>query len=173
VMPIVVTPRGTRGVEWRRLPRPVMGVMFGLFHLAFAAFGGRMRVQGRPLIELETVGARSGARRHTVLGWFPDVSSDSKSSASKPADSWLVLAANAGAAAHPSWFLNIAKHPDQVWVSIGKRRIKVIPETLEGAERERAWKEMTLLASGYTRYQKSTDRIIPVVRLKAQRDQAV
>jgi len=166
-MPIVVTPRGTRGVEWRRLPRPVMGVMFGLFHLVFAVFGARMRVQGRPLIELETVGARSGARRHAVLGWFPDVSSDSISSA----DSWLVLAANAGAAAHPSWFLNMAKHPDQVWVSIGKRRIKVIPETLEGAERERAWKEMTLLASGYTRYQTSTDRIIPVVRLKAQEEQ--
>jgi deazaflavin-dependent oxidoreductase (nitroreductase family) len=147
-----------------------MSVMFGLFHLAFAAFGGRMRVQGRPLIQLETIGARSGARRHSVLGWFPDVSSDSAPSASKRPDSWLVLAANAGAAAHPSWFLNMAKHPDQVWISIGKRRIRVIPETLEGAERERAWKELTLLASGYTRYQESTDRIIPIVRLKAQEE---
>ena len=171
MMPIVVTPRGTRGVEWRRLPRPVMGVMFGLFHLVFAVFGARMRVQGRPVLQLETIGARSGARRHAVLGWFPDVSSDSASSESKRADSWLVLAANAGAAAHPSWFLNMAKHPDHVWISIGKRRIKVIPETLEGAERERAWKEMTSLARGYTRYQGSTDRIIPIVRLKEQEEQ--
>jgi deazaflavin-dependent oxidoreductase (nitroreductase family) len=147
-----------------------MSAMFGLFHLVFATFGGRMRVQGRPLIQVETIGARSGARLHAVLGWFPDVSSDSASGASKDADSWLVLAANAGAAAHPSWFLNMAKHPDQVWISIGKRRIRVIPETLEGAERERAWKELTLLASGYTRYQESTDRIIPIVRLKAREE---
>jgi len=130
-----------------------------------------MRVQGRPLIELETIGARSGARRYSVLGWFPDTSSDSASSPSERADSWIVLAANAGAAAHPSWFLNMAKRPDQVWVSIGKRRIKVMPETLEGAERERVWEELTSMASGYTRYQENTDRIIPVIRLRAQEQQ--
>jgi deazaflavin-dependent oxidoreductase (nitroreductase family) len=148
-----------------------MSAMFRFSHLAFAAFGDRMRVQGRPLMELETIGARTGDRRHAVLGWFPDVSFDSESSAAKRADTWLVVASNAGAAAHPSWFLNMAKHPDQVWISIGKRRIRVTPETLEGAERERAWNELTSLAPGYTRYQESTDRIIPIVRLKAQEEQ--
>ena len=93
----------------------MMTAMFRLFHLAFAAFGGRMRVQGRPLIQLETIGARFGVRRHTVLGWFPDTSSDSASSASKRADRWLVVASNAGAGAHPAWLLNMANHPDQVW----------------------------------------------------------
>jgi len=169
-MPIVVTPRGTRGVEWRRLPRPAMSAMFGLSHLAFAALGGRMRIQGRPLLELETIGARSGVRRHAVLGWFPDTSSDSASSASTRADSWVVVASNAGAAAHPDWFLNMAKHPDQVWIAIAKRRIRVVPETLEGAERERAWNEITSLAPAYGRYQENTDRIIPIIRLKAQEE---
>jgi deazaflavin-dependent oxidoreductase (nitroreductase family) len=149
----------------------VMSAMFGLFHLVFAAFGGRMRVQGRPLIQLETIGARSGARRHSVLGWFPDTTSDSASSASKRLDSRLVVASNAGAAAHPAWFLNMAKHPDQVRITIGKRRIKVVPETLEGAERERAWNEITSLAPGYGRYQENTDRIMPIIRLKAQEEQ--
>ena len=170
-MPIVVTPRGTRGVEWRRLPRPVMSAMFGLFHLVYRAFGERMHVQGRPLIELQTIGARSGARRHTVLGWFPDTSSEPGSNASMVADRWLVVGSNAGAAAHPAWFLNMVKHPDQVWITIGKRRIKVEPETLEGAERERAWQHVTSLAAGYAVYQEKTDRIIPIIRLKAQEDQ--
>lgn len=149
----------------------MMSAMFGLFHLAFAAFGGRMRVQGRPLIQLETIGARSGVRRHTVLGWFPDTSSDSASSASKRADRWLVVASNAGAGAHPAWFLNMANHPDQVWITIGKGRIRVVPERLEGAERERAWKEITSLAPGYGRYQENTDRIIPIIRLTAKEEQ--
>jgi deazaflavin-dependent oxidoreductase (nitroreductase family) len=170
-MAIVVTAKGTRGVEWRRLPRPVMSAMFGLFHLAFKAFGGHMRVQGRPLIQLETVGAKSGATRHTVLGWFPETSARPATDASTPTESWLVVASNAGAAAHPAWFLNMAKHPDQVLTTIGKRRVKVICETLEGAERERAWKEITSLAPGYARYEENTDRIIPIIRLKAQEEQ--
>jgi hypothetical protein len=44
-------------------------------------------------------------------------------------------------------------------------------ETLEGAERERAWNEITSLAPGYGRYQENTDRIMPIIRLKAQEEQ--
>ena len=83
-----------------------------------------------------------------------------------------MVASNAGAAAHPDWFLNMAKRPDQVWIAIDKRRVKVAPETLEGAVRERAWKEITSLAPGYGRYEENTDRIIPIIRLKAQEEQS-
>ncbi len=83
-MSVVVTPRGTRGFEWRRLPRPLMSAMFVLFHLAYRTFGDRMRVQGRPLLELETVGAKSGARRHTVLGWFPEAFAEPAQNAPEP-----------------------------------------------------------------------------------------
>jgi F420H(2)-dependent quinone reductase len=44
-------------------------------------------------------------------------------------------------------------------------------ETLEGAERERAWNDITSLAPGYGRYQENTDRIMPIIRLKAQEEQ--
>ena len=64
----------------------------------------------------------------------------------------------------------MANHHDQVWITIGKRRVKVIAETLAGAERERAWKEITALAQGYARYQENTDWIIPIIRLKAQEE---
>ena len=52
----------------------------------------------------------------------------------------------------------------------GRRRIKVAPETLEGAERERAWKHVTSLAPGYAGYEQKTDRLIPIVRLREQQD---
>ena len=157
-MSIVVPPRGTRGSEIPKLARTLMRVMQGPYQMAFRRFGDRMRVQGRPLIELETVGARSGSRRQAVVGSFPEIA------ASVPS-SWIVVASNAGSARHPAWFLNLAKHPDQVWVTSSKRRVKVRPETLEGAERDRAWEEITALAPGYGRYLKTTDRVIPIVRL--------
>ena len=42
-------------------------------------------------------------------------------------NSTLVVASNAGSARNPAWLLNLAKHPDQVWLTQGRRRIKVAP----------------------------------------------
>ena len=154
------------------LPGPLMNVLQALFHLAYGLFGERMRIQGRPLVELETVGAKSGARRRTVLGSFPDPFAEPPQNAAAAMNSSLVVASNLGSARHPAWFLNLAKHPDQVWLTRGRRRIKVSPETLEGAERERAWKHVTSLARGYAGYEQKTDRAIPIVRLRAERQEA-
>ena len=154
------------------LPGPLMNVLQALFHLAYGLFGERMRIQGRPLVELETVGAKSGARRRTVLGSFPDPFIEPAPSAATAMNSTLVVASNAGSARNPAWLLNLAKHPDQVWLTQGRRRIKVAPETLEGAERERAWKHVTSLAPGYAGYEQKTDRAIPIVRLRAVREES-
>jgi deazaflavin-dependent oxidoreductase (nitroreductase family) len=83
-----------------------------------------------------------------------------------------VVASNAGSARHPAWFLNLAKNPDRVWITTGKRRIKVKPETLEVAERDRAWQEVTSLAPGYGHYLEVTDRAIPIVRLRQETKEA-
>src|SRR5438046_10076829 len=93
-MTIVVPPRGTRGSEIPTFARALMRVMQGPFHMAFRRFGDRMRVQGRPLVELETVGAKSGARRHAVEGSFPDI-------AAAVSSSGVVVASNAGSARDP------------------------------------------------------------------------
>jgi deazaflavin-dependent oxidoreductase (nitroreductase family) len=166
-VPIVVPRAGTRGSELPRPVRVLMRVMNDPFRFAFERFGDRMRVQGRPLVELETVGAKTLATRHAILGSFPEIAAESAGGASAQVDRWVVVASNSGSARHPGWFLNMAKHPDRVWITSGKRRIKVRPETLEGAERERAWQRVTSLAPGYARYEHTTDRIIPIVRLIA------
>jgi deazaflavin-dependent oxidoreductase (nitroreductase family) len=162
-MSIVVPPRGTRGSELPGVARALMRVMQGPFQMALRRFGDRMRVQGRTLVELETVGAKSGTPRYVVLGSFPELAPSNSS--------WVVVASNAGSARHPAWFLNLAKHPDQVWIRTGNRRIKVTPETLEGAERDRAWHEVVSVAPGYGRYETITDRTIPIVRLKRESEE--
>jgi F420H(2)-dependent quinone reductase len=50
-------------------------------------------------------------------------------------------------------------------------RIKVAPEAPAGAEHERAWQQISSLAPGYADYQQKTDRAIPIVRLRAQREE--
>jgi deazaflavin-dependent oxidoreductase (nitroreductase family) len=155
-MSIEVTPHGTRGFEPPKLPRPLISAMTGVAVFAYRLLGNRMRVMGRPLLLLETIGARSGQRRTAILGWFPDTTDDS----------WLVVASYAGAARHPAWFLNMVKNSDQVWVEVSKQRFGVKPETLKGADRAQAWQRIVSLSPGYGNYQTKTDREIPIVRLK-------
>ena len=82
---------------------------------------------------------------------------------------WLVVASLAGAARHPAWLINLAKHPDKVWVEVGRDRYKVRPEILRGEERAEAWRRIVAVAPGYGPYEQMTDREIPVVRLTPER----
>src|SRR5579864_9046795 len=86
----------------------------------------RIRKRGGKLVEmsvlfLTTVGARTGERRETPVAWLPDGD-----------DAWLIVAAASGSAQHPGWYHNIAAHPDQVWIEVGERRLRVVPQQLEG-----------------------------------------
>lgn len=119
--------------------------------------GQRMRIQGRPLLLLTTVGAKTGKRRMTPLSWFDDDPAR--------ADAWLVVASAGGAAAHPGWYMNLARRPADASIDVDGRHIAVEAESLHGPERERAWSRIVALAPGYGPYAVTTDREIPVVRL--------
>ena len=128
-------------------------------------WGNRMfrrgaEAQGRPLLELTTVGARSGKERHTILGWFPDDNDR--------AESWIVVAANGGSAWHPAWAHNLAKDPHRVTVDRGDGPVEVNAALLASPEREAAWKRVVALAPAYTSFMARTDRELPVFRLTRQ-----
>ena len=163
-MTVEITKSGTRGSGFLNMP-PWALKLFHLVNLGGFRLGGRwMKVQGRTLLLLTTVGAKTGQRRRTTLGFFPD------STGSGGGDTWLVVASKAGTATHPAWYINMAKNPDKVWAEIGTdqgRVRKVKPESLKGEERERAWQEVVRLSPGYAKYQEQTDRVIPIVRLRA------
>lgn len=113
----------------------------------FGAFGFHAVV-------LTTIGRRSGARRRRVVLWLPG-----------PDGGGLVVAAAGGTASNPAWYYNIAAHPDRVRIEFAGRRIEVIPEQLHGAERDAAWRRITARARGFAKYEQTTDRQIPVIRL--------
>jgi deazaflavin-dependent oxidoreductase (nitroreductase family) len=155
-MTIRVTPRGTRGT---RMPRPLVK-LFGLLGKvqvrSYRRSGGDRlsKRMGFPVAILTTCGAKTGQIRTNPVGGFPDGE-----------NSWLVAASLGGAARHPAWFLNMAKHPDDIWLEVGKERFKVRGESLEGPERTEALARIAAISPRYGKYQEKTDREIPIVRL--------
>jgi deazaflavin-dependent oxidoreductase (nitroreductase family) len=152
-MSVVLTPNGTRGVKMP-MPKRVMALFnhipVGLQRLS----RGRMKMHGEPLLLLITVGARTGEPRTSTVAQFPE--SDG---------SILIAASFGGAAKHPAWYFNMARHPDQVFIERNGRRVRVQPTSLSGEERDRAWRRIVDIAPGFAEYQRKTDREIPVIRL--------
>lgn len=151
-MSVNMTPGGTRGQ--RRPPGALMKVISPLTRLGYRMGGKRM--DGMPVVLLTTKGARSGELRTSPVMAFPQGDSE-----------WLVVASFGGSVQHPAWFHNMARHPDEVWVELDGRRVKVAPTSLTDEERARAWREITGKAGRFAGYQDKTDREIPVVRLTA------
>lgn len=120
----------------------------------------RIRKTGKfgelPSLVLTTVGSKSGLERTTPLAYFPD------------GDGWLIVASYAGAAKNPSWYYNLAAHPDRVSIEFAGRRESVVAEQLHGAEREAAWRRITAESKRFADYQSKTDRELPIIRLTAR-----
>ena len=157
-MSIRVNPSGTRGARVpTRGPLAKLFKLFGRRQIRTYRSGGEQRVSKRmgfPVVLLTTRGAKTGETRTTPVGGFPDGE-----------NAWLVAATLAGAARHPAWFLNMAKHPDDIWLEVGAERFKVRGESLEGPERADALARIAAVSSRYGTYQEKTDREIPIVRL--------
>lgn len=152
--PIEIPPRGTRG-------RRLTGIFFRLLRPLAAGQISRYRrhaeperMGGVPLVLLTTVGARTGQERTSVLGGFEE--SDG---------AWLVVGSKGGSPHHPAWFINLAKNPDNLWLEVGSRKMKVRPEALSGDEYETAWARVVRDSPQYRGYRKITDREIPLIRL--------
>jgi deazaflavin-dependent oxidoreductase (nitroreductase family) len=109
-----------------------------------------------PVTLLTTKGVRSGELRTTPVLSFPEGDS-----------AWLVVAAFAGASRQPSWFVNLASNPEEVWLESEGRKVNVAPRSLEGEERDRAWKRISDQSPRFAGYQEKTDRRLPVVLLTA------
>jgi hypothetical protein len=60
----------------------------------------------------------------------------------------------------------MARHPDDIWLQVGSRRMKVQGDSLTGGEREDAFRRITAVVNAYSGYVRKTDREIPIVRLK-------
>jgi deazaflavin-dependent oxidoreductase (nitroreductase family) len=155
---IEIPPRGTKGSgtplgnALMKLAKPLLKMQVSRYRKNAGETAPKM--MGLPVVLLTTVGAKSRLERTSVLGGFTDGD-----------DAWLIVASKSGAPTHPSWFINLAKNPDKVWLEVGRRKLKAHVKSLRGAERLAALQRVAAVSPRYGRYQLETDREIPVLRL--------
>ena len=152
------TPRGSYGPKVPSFAKPMMKFMNGQLIKRFRRSGSG-KAMGIDALVLTTVGAKTGQRRQTLLGWVPDGD-----------NAWLIVASAAGTAAHPAWYHNLAAHPDQAQIAFGGKNGKtfdVRATQLAGEERDAAWQRIIAAVPRFSGYEKKTDRLLPVIRLTA------
>ncbi len=109
---------------------------------------------GMPMLELTTVGRKSGQPRSVML-----------SSPLQRGDDVVIVASRGGDDRHPAWFLNLRDDP-HVQVAVGgAKRQSMVARIAEGEERAELWQQLSTRHTNYAGYQRKTDREIPVVVL--------
>ena len=110
--------------------------------------------EGTPLLLLHHTGAKSGVSRVNPVAYLPDD------------QSYMIWAANGGAAKHPNWYHNLKAEPN-TRIEVGSETIDILADEATGEERER------LFASATERYpqlaeaeQQAGRRAIPFILLK-------
>lgn len=101
---------------------------------------------------LETVGAKSGARRRNAVIYFHD------------GDRVTIVASNAGSPRHPAWFHNLLATPDVTFAGKPMRATVVTDED----ELQRLWRLADAVFPAFARYRRdaaTAGRTIPIVQL--------
>jgi deazaflavin-dependent oxidoreductase (nitroreductase family) len=134
----------------------VMKAMNAVHRAVLALSRGRVgyRGEGMPVLELTTVGRRSGAPRSVLL-----------TSPLREGDTIVVVASRGGDDRHPDWLLNLRAQPRVEVALQGGPRRPMVARVAESAERERLWRQITTTNPRYAAYQRRTSREIPVVLL--------
>ena len=112
-------------------------------------------IAGMPVVELTTVGRRSGERRATML-----------TSPVKDGDAWVVVASRGGDDRHPAWFLNLRDDPNVEVVVEARPSVAMLAKIANAEQRARLWPLITAKYANYAGYQEKTDREIPLVLLE-------
>lgn len=111
--------------------------------------------EGKPVLLLHNVGARSGTQRVNPLVYARD------------GESFVVAASKGGADSHPDWYYNVKANPD-VTIEVGSdtiaARAHIVPE---GERRTDLYRRLEGVLDNFTEYAKKTDRVIPVIVLEA------
>ena len=127
------------------------------FHRTLLAVsGGRLgwKAGGMPVLELTTVGRRSGEKRTSML-----------TSPAQEGESIVVVASRGGDPVNPAWFLNLRDEPRVEVVWKGQPRVPMIARVAEGEERAELWDRIMADFPHYGGYQAKTTRQIPLVVL--------
>lgn len=122
---------------------------------AFEASDGQKSntLQGRPIIVLTTVGARTGKLRKTALMRV------------EHEGAYAVVASQGGAPKHPVWYHNLVANP-HVELQDGATKLDYLAREVFGDEKAIWWERAVATWPSYAGYQKKTTRQIPVFVLE-------
>lgn len=109
--------------------------------------------EGRPLLLLHSIGAKTGRRRVTPL-MYQEVDGG-----------FAVFGSYAGADSHPAWVHNLMANPNAV-IEVGREEIAVVARRTDGDERAAIWERQKREHSFFAEYEARTDRTIPVIILQ-------
>jgi deazaflavin-dependent oxidoreductase (nitroreductase family) len=120
----------------------------------FRATGGKAGgpFEGKPLVLVHHVGAKSGTQRIAPLVPLLDD------------DRIYVFASKGGADTNPDWYGNLVANPE-ITVELGSDRFAATARPLEGAERDEVYAKQVEVEPQFGEYQRKTTRVIPVVEL--------
>ncbi len=136
--------------------RRFMRLQWRAHKLAWNLSGGRLgrRLQGMPVLELVSVGRKSGRDRQ-ILIWYVDDNGVP-----------MLIGTNAGRDVDPAWVQNLRAQPN-ARARWNGRWHDIVAVEAEGTEHERLWALATAAHPGYARYRESLTRPIPILRLES------
>lgn len=133
--------------------RAMNAIHRGLLRISRGRIG--WEAMGMPMLELTTVGRKTGEARVTML-----------SSPMRLGEDVIVVASRGGDDKHPAWYLNLVDNPQVEVVIRGKAREVRNARVATPSERERLWPIIASKYANYAGYQKKTEREIPLVFLE-------
>lgn len=109
---------------------------------------------GMPVLELTTVGRKSGESRSCML-----------TSPLQKGDTLVIVASRGGDDHHPAWFLNLKANPDVEVALGGAPKRAYVARVATDSERAEMWPTIVEKYKNYGGYQQKTSREIPLVLL--------
>jgi deazaflavin-dependent oxidoreductase (nitroreductase family) len=109
--------------------------------------------EGKPLLLLHNVGAKSGREFVTPLVYLGDDGNH------------VIFASKGGAPNNPGWYHNLKAGPN-VSIEVGTDTLDVVAEEATGEERDRLYSIQEEQQPQFADYAQKTDRKIPVIVLK-------
>ncbi len=111
-------------------------------------------IVGLPIIQLTTIGAKTGQPRTMPLVSLFDN------------EKIALIASNFGGKNNPGWYYNLKAYP-KCTVEVNGRAAEYIARQVEGAEREKYWGMAVSYYKGYDLYKiRAAHRLIPVMILE-------
>jgi len=121
----------------------------------FRATGGKAGgpFEGKPLVLVHHVGAKSGVERIAPLVPYVDGSRI------------FVFASKGGSDTNPDWYHNLVANPDTV-VELGSETFAATVRVLTGDERDEIYSRQSAVEPQFAEYQRKAARLIPVLELQ-------